>query len=164
MPRQKILRLVLGDQLNENHSWFKKVDRDVTYVLMEIRQETDYVKHHIQKVGAFFAAMRAFEQRLSQLGHRVVYVKLDDRQNRQTPQGLDRARYAENPIRQNHAPAAPQNRRRQLRRTGRHHHPDRPRRHPGNHHPPQGTDHLRLFRRQRLPAVQDGQEQSGPPP
>ncbi|MGB5616451.1 MAG: cryptochrome/photolyase family protein, partial [Desulfobacterales bacterium] len=84
MPRQKILRLVLGDQLNENHSWFKKIDRDVTYVLMEIRQETDYVKHHIQKVAAFFAAMRAYAQRLSQLGHRVVYVKLDDRQNRQT--------------------------------------------------------------------------------
>jgi deoxyribodipyrimidine photolyase-like uncharacterized protein len=43
MPRQKILRLLLGDQLHEKHSWFKKVDRDVTYVLMEIRQETDYV-------------------------------------------------------------------------------------------------------------------------
>jgi deoxyribodipyrimidine photolyase-like uncharacterized protein len=43
MPRQKILRLVLGDQLNERHSWFKKVNPDVTYVLMEIRQETDYV-------------------------------------------------------------------------------------------------------------------------
>mgnify|MGYP001545599026 FL=1 len=74
MPRQKNLRLVLGDQLNENHSWFKKVDRDVTYVLMEIRQETDYVKHHIQKVAAFFAAMRAYAQRLSRLGHRVVYL------------------------------------------------------------------------------------------
>ena len=84
MPRQKILRLVLGDQLHENHSWFKKVDRDVTYVLMEIRQETDYAKHHIQKVAAFFAAMRAYAQRLGRLGHRVVYVRLDDRENRQT--------------------------------------------------------------------------------
>ena len=84
MPRQKILRLVLGDQLHENHSWFKKVDRDVTYLIMEIRQETDYVKHHIQKVAAFFAAMRAFEERLRQLGHRAVYLKLDDRENRQT--------------------------------------------------------------------------------
>ncbi len=84
MPREKTLRLILGDQLNENHSWFKKVDRDVTYVLMEIRQETDYVKHHIQKVAAFFAAMRAFAHRLRRRGHRVVYVKLDDRENRQT--------------------------------------------------------------------------------
>jgi deoxyribodipyrimidine photolyase-related protein len=84
MPRQKILRLVLGDQLHEHHSWFKKVDRDVTYVMMEIRQETDYVKHHIQKVAAFFAAMRAFYERLHRLGHRGVYLKLDDGENRQT--------------------------------------------------------------------------------
>jgi deoxyribodipyrimidine photolyase-related protein len=59
MPSQKILRLILGDQLNEKHSWFKTPDRQVTYVLMEIRQETDYVRHHIQKVAAFFAAMRS---------------------------------------------------------------------------------------------------------
>ena len=48
----------------------------MTYVLMEIRQETDYVTHHIQKVAAFFAAMRAFAGRLRDLGHRVVYLKL----------------------------------------------------------------------------------------
>lgn len=84
MPRRKILRLILGDQLNENHSWFKSQDSDVTYVLMEIRQETDYVKHHIQKVAAFFAAMRAFNERLRQLGHRVIYLHLDDRENHQS--------------------------------------------------------------------------------
>ena len=53
MPKHKTLRLILGDQLNENHSWFKHPDKNVTYVLMEIRQETDYVAHHIQKVAAF---------------------------------------------------------------------------------------------------------------
>jgi len=84
MPKQKTLRLVLGDQLNERHSWFKAPDKEVTYVLMEIRQETDYVKHHIQKVAAFFGAMRAFAERISELGHRVVYLKLDDPKNRQT--------------------------------------------------------------------------------
>ena len=84
MPRQKILRLILGDQLNEKHSWFKTPDRHVTYVMMEIRQETDYVKHHIQKVAAFFAAMRAFAKRLDALGHRVVYLTLDDSKNHQT--------------------------------------------------------------------------------
>jgi deoxyribodipyrimidine photolyase-related protein len=51
---------------------------------MEIRQETDYVVHHIQKVSAFFAAMRAFAERLVDLGHQVIYLKLDDPQNRQT--------------------------------------------------------------------------------
>ena len=78
MPNQKMLRLILGDQLNENHSWFKTPDKDITYVLMEIRQETDYVKHHIQKVATFFAAMRAFAEKISSLGHRVTYLKLDD--------------------------------------------------------------------------------------
>ena len=87
MPKHKTLRLILGDQLDENHSWFKHPDKKVTYVLMEIRQETDYVAHHIQKVAAFFAAMRAFNGRLRDLGHRVVYLKLDDPQNRQTIAG-----------------------------------------------------------------------------
>jgi deoxyribodipyrimidine photolyase-related protein len=84
MPQQKILRLILGDQLNEKHSWFEAADRQVTYVMMEIRQETDYVKHHIQKVAAFFAAMRAFAERLEELGHRVIYLRLEDGKNRQT--------------------------------------------------------------------------------
>jgi len=84
MPQPKVLRLILGDQLDELHSWFKKPDNDVTYVMMEIRQETDYVKHHIQKVAAFFAAMRAFSTRLKASGHRVIYLRLDDRKNLQT--------------------------------------------------------------------------------
>ena len=84
MQKPKTLRLILGDQLNENHSWFKKPDKKVTYVLMEIRQETDYVAHHIQKVAAFFAAMRGFAERLRDKRHRVVYIKLDDPHNHQT--------------------------------------------------------------------------------
>lgn len=47
--KQKTLRLILGDQLNINHSWFKTVDEQVTYVMIEIRTETDYAQHHIQK-------------------------------------------------------------------------------------------------------------------
>ena len=80
----KTLRLILGDQLNERHTWLQHTDPKVTYVLMEVRQETDYVKHHIQKVAAFFAAMRAFATRLSELGHRVIYIRLDDPKNRQS--------------------------------------------------------------------------------
>jgi len=37
----KTLRLILGDQLNSNHSWFNTVDDSVTYVMMEIRSETE---------------------------------------------------------------------------------------------------------------------------
>ena len=40
------LRLILGDQLNAQHRWFTDVDAATIYVLMEVRQETDYVLHH----------------------------------------------------------------------------------------------------------------------
>jgi deoxyribodipyrimidine photolyase-related protein len=85
--REKTLRLILGDQLNSAHSWFMQPDGRVTYVIMEIRQETDYVKHHIQKVTAFFAAMRTFADHLRRQGHRVIYLRLDDPKNRQTIRG-----------------------------------------------------------------------------
>jgi len=79
-----ILRLILGDQLNCQHSWFNEVRPEVTYVLMEIRSETDYVQHHIQKVAGFFAAMREFAKYLTERGHRVIYFQLDDPQNLQS--------------------------------------------------------------------------------
>jgi deoxyribodipyrimidine photolyase-related protein len=78
------LRLLLGDQLNINHTWFKQVNDSVTYVLMEVRSETDYVNHHIQKILAFFAAMRFFAKEIEGLGHRVIYLKLNDKSNKQT--------------------------------------------------------------------------------
>ena len=79
----KTLRLILGDQLNINHSWFQKTDDSITYVLMEIRSETDYATHHIQKMLAFFAAMRNFAKELQNKGHHVIYIQLDDKENLQ---------------------------------------------------------------------------------
>nr|WP_321227814.1 cryptochrome/photolyase family protein [uncultured Psychroserpens sp.] len=79
----KTLRLILGDQLNIKHSWFKETNDDVVYCLFEMRQETDYVKHHIQKVIGFFAAMRQFAEDLKSKGHDVVYYKLNDKNNTQ---------------------------------------------------------------------------------
>lgn len=81
---KKTLRLVLGDQLNSEHSWYQTVDTNTTYVLMEIRSETDYALHHIQKVLGFFAAMRAFAQHLQTLGHQVIYIKLNEAENLQS--------------------------------------------------------------------------------
>jgi deoxyribodipyrimidine photolyase-related protein len=78
------LRLILGDQLNAQHSWFKQVRADVLYTLMEVRQETDVVKPHIQKVAGFFSAMRHFADDLVRMGHRVVYLRLDDPKNEQS--------------------------------------------------------------------------------
>jgi deoxyribodipyrimidine photolyase-related protein len=80
----KILRLVLGDQLNAQHSWYELKDSAVTYVFMEVRSETDYAVHHIQKVLAFFAAMRAFAKDLEIQGHSVIYIKLNDANNLQS--------------------------------------------------------------------------------
>jgi deoxyribodipyrimidine photolyase len=83
MTAARTLRLILGDQLNSQHSWFKKTDDTVLYALMEVRQETDYVLHHVQKILAVFAAMRAFADALRKKGHQVIYLHLDDPVNRQ---------------------------------------------------------------------------------
>ncbi|MEQ8358953.1 MAG: cryptochrome/photolyase family protein [Cytophagales bacterium] len=77
----KTLRLILGDQLNERHSWFADKDDSVLYVLMEIKAESDYVKHHIQKILGFFAAMRSFSEKIEADGHRVKYFKISDKDN-----------------------------------------------------------------------------------
>jgi deoxyribodipyrimidine photolyase-related protein len=72
------LRLVLGDQLNPQHPWFTSDPQDdVVYVLAEMRHETDNVRHHIQKIAAFFAAMEHFARELQNRGHRVDYRTLD---------------------------------------------------------------------------------------
>ena len=81
--KNKTLRIILGDQLNTNHSWFKTVDDTVTYVMMEIRSETDYAQHHIQKVLGIFAAMQQFAKELQQQKHHIIYIKLNDKDNLQ---------------------------------------------------------------------------------
>ncbi|MFC4815852.1 cryptochrome/photolyase family protein [Flavobacterium sp. GCM10023249] len=77
-----ILRLILGDQLNSNHSWFQEEDVSrYLYVLMEVKSETEYVLHHHQKVVAFFAAMRNFAEELRSKGFQVYYFKINDAVN-----------------------------------------------------------------------------------
>ena len=80
----KKLRLILGDQLNHKHSWYKEKLENTTYVLMEMRQELTYTTHHIQKVVAFFLAMRAFADHLKNKGHRVIYLNQDNSKNKQS--------------------------------------------------------------------------------
>lgn len=72
------LRLILGDQLNQHHSWFTDSADDVTYCLFETWSEATYARHHVQKVTGFFLAMRQFAERLRGQGHRVLYRTLDD--------------------------------------------------------------------------------------
>ena len=77
----KQIRLILGDQLNAHHSWYQTLNSDTLYVIAELKQETGYVRHHIQKVCAFFAAMEQFATALTKAGHAVDYLTLDDTQN-----------------------------------------------------------------------------------
>ncbi|MES2917929.1 MAG: cryptochrome/photolyase family protein [Pseudomonadota bacterium] len=72
------LRLILGDQLNAAHPWFRDKRDDVLYVMAELRQEGSYVRHHAQKLIGFLAAMRAFAAALQQAGHRLHYVRITE--------------------------------------------------------------------------------------
>ena len=74
----KTLRLILGDQLNASHSWFKEIQPATLYVVAELKQEATYVRHHQQKITAFFSAMEQFAQALKTAGHDVLYLTLDD--------------------------------------------------------------------------------------
>ncbi len=71
------LRLILGDQLNANHSWYKQQTDNCLYLIAELPQEISYVKHHIQKICAFFSAMDNFAHALSISNHHVLYLTLD---------------------------------------------------------------------------------------
>ncbi|MFA0809841.1 cryptochrome/photolyase family protein [Microbulbifer epialgicus] len=79
----KTLRLILGDQLNHKHSWYRDDSDEIVYFIAEMRQETDYVVHHIQKVVAFFEAMQEFATWLKLRNKKVIHFKLDDKENRQ---------------------------------------------------------------------------------
>ncbi len=74
----KKIRLILGDQLNASHSWYREKDESVLYLIAELNQEASYVKHHVQKLAAFFVSMQQFAQGLSAAGHHVLHLDLDD--------------------------------------------------------------------------------------
>lgn len=54
---------------------------------MEIRQETDYVLHHAQKIIGIFAGMRALASQLESLGHRIQYLHINDPDNTHSLEG-----------------------------------------------------------------------------
>ena len=81
------LNLILGDQLNINHSWFKQPQPNVLFVLMEILPEQEYTTQHIQKIAGFFASMRRFAEQLMSKGYDVRYFKIDDSDNLQSFEG-----------------------------------------------------------------------------
>ena len=78
------LRLILGDQLNASHPWFQTISEQHHYLMIEARSETDYVRHHIQKVLGIFAAMRRFAKELENKGHQVHYITISNPENKGT--------------------------------------------------------------------------------
>ena len=100
------LHLVLGDQLDVENSLIRSLDPKTDAVLMlEVAEESQHVRTHIQRTLFFLTAMRHAARKLKDLGYRVEYVRLDDPDNqgsfqtevaralkRLTPQRLSAAR------------------------------------------------------------------------
>ncbi|NBR30658.1 MAG: cryptochrome/photolyase family protein [Sphingomonadaceae bacterium] len=77
-----ILIPVLGDQLSLGVSSLQGVDpADARILMMEVAEETGYVRHHKRKIAFILSAMRHHAARLRDAGWQVDYIKLDDPDN-----------------------------------------------------------------------------------
>ena len=77
-----ILVPVLGDQLSMSLASLDAAAKDEAVVLMmEVAEETTYVKHHKKKIALILSAMRHFAAELRAAGWTVDYVTLDDPAN-----------------------------------------------------------------------------------
>ncbi|MFN0194092.1 MAG: cryptochrome/photolyase family protein [Aestuariivirga sp.] len=73
-----VLRVILGDQLSFDIAALDGLDpaRDIV-LMMEVLEESTYVRHHKQKIVLVLSAMRHFADALISRGITVDYVKLD---------------------------------------------------------------------------------------
>ena len=72
---------ILGDQLSHGLASLRGGSAGAVVLLVEVIDETRYVRHHKKKIALIFSAMRHFASELSELGWAVDYVKLDDPDN-----------------------------------------------------------------------------------
>jgi deoxyribodipyrimidine photolyase-related protein len=73
---------ILGDQLSHSLSSLDGADPATSVLLMmEVAEETTYVRHHKRKIAYIFSAMRHHGEALRAAGWQVDYVKLDDPEN-----------------------------------------------------------------------------------
>jgi deoxyribodipyrimidine photolyase-related protein len=69
---------VLGDQLSHSLAALADTDpADAIVLMMEVADETGYVRHHPKKIALIFSAMRHFAAELRERGWRVDYVALE---------------------------------------------------------------------------------------
>ncbi|WP_236672090.1 cryptochrome/photolyase family protein [Croceicoccus sp. YJ47] len=77
-----VLVPVLGDQLSPGLASLRDCDKgDTVVLLMEVREECTYVKHHKQKIALILSAMRHFAESLRSDGWTVDYIELCDPDN-----------------------------------------------------------------------------------
>ena len=77
-----ILIPVLGDQLTHALASLRGVDpANAIVLMMEVQEETTYVRHHKRKIALILSAMRHFAAELREAGWTVDYIKLDDPEN-----------------------------------------------------------------------------------
>ena len=77
-----ILIPVLGDQLSQSLASLRDADpADAVVLMMEVAEETTYVRHHQRKIALVLSAMRHFAAELRAAGWTVDYVRLDDPAN-----------------------------------------------------------------------------------
>ena len=77
-----VLIPILGDQLSRNLSSLEDVDpHGAVLLMMEVEDETVYVRHHKAKIAFILAAMRHHAEDMRERGWTVDYVKLDDPYN-----------------------------------------------------------------------------------
>ena len=77
-----ILIPVLGDQLSHCLASLRDVAReDAVVLMMEVADETTYVRHHKRKIALILSAMRHFAAELRAAGWTVDYIHLDDPDN-----------------------------------------------------------------------------------
>ena len=73
---------VLGDQLSFDLSSLHEADlANAIILMMEVADETTYVRHHKRKIAFILSAMRHYAEALRSAGWTVDYVKLDDPEN-----------------------------------------------------------------------------------
>jgi deoxyribodipyrimidine photolyase-related protein len=73
---------ILGDQLSHNIASLDGADPATSVLLMmEVADETTYVRHHKRKIAYILSAMRHHAEALRKAGWQVDYVTLDDPQN-----------------------------------------------------------------------------------
>lgn len=82
MAQSPVLVPILGDQLSPAiASLADRTPADTVVLMVEVAEETGYVRHHQAKIAMVLSAMRHFAQELRAQGWTVDYVRLDDPAN-----------------------------------------------------------------------------------